>query len=190
MSQLVGNGIQMSRVWAMPSHETFTIAPVRKLIERHISAGGEWIDPFCRDSIFKARCTLTNDLNPKFAGTHNMDALDFLKSLPAGAFDGVLFDPPFSPRQAKEEYSGFGMAEMLDTSRAFYSKRKREAARVLKVGGIAICCAWNSLGLGKKNGMQIEEVLLINHGDQNDTIVTVCRKISAELDFEEIEAAA
>ncbi len=169
----------------MPSTETFSVKPIKALIERHIGAGGLWVDPFCRDSIFKKRCALTNDINPDFAGTHNMDALDFLRSMPAESADGVLFDPPFSPRQVKEAYQGFGPA---DTSRKFYSERKREAARVLRVGGVAIVCGWNSLGLGRKNGMEIEEVLLVNHGDQNDTIVTVCRKVSSGM-FANREAA-
>lgn len=163
----------------MPSTETFTIKPIRELIERHISAG-VWVDPFCRASIFKARCAMTNDINPKFAGTHNMDALAFMESLPASSVDGILFDPPFSPRQVKEAYQGFGPC---DTTRRFYSSRKREAARVLKMGGVAIVCGWNSLGLGAKNGMELEEILLVNHGDQNDTIVTVGRKRASQLEL-------
>ena len=165
--------MQINRIWAMPSAETFMIKPIRELVDRYLG-DGIWIDPFCRNSIFKDRCSLTNDLNPKFAGTHNMDAIDFLKSLPANSADGILFDPPFSPRQVKEAYQGFGPC---DTTRRFYSSRKAEAARVLKVGAIAIVCGWNSLGLGRKNGMEIEEILMVNHGDQNDTIVTVCRKV-------------
>ncbi len=170
----------------MPSAETFTVEPIRRLVERYVDSG-TWIDPFCRNSVFKPLCEFTNDINPKFAGTHNMDALDFLKSLPAESVDGVLFDPPFSPRQVKEAYQGFGPC---DTTRRFYSDRKREAARVLKLGGIAIVCGWNSLGLGAKNGMDIVEVLMVNHGDQNDTIVTVCRKVSSMLDFEPVTPPA
>ena len=165
--------MELFRTWAMPSPQTFTIKPIGEIVERFISMGGRWADPFCRDSKFKDRCVATNDLNPAFAGTHNLDAFDFLRLFPDNHFDGILFDPPFSPRQVKEEYAGFGVLADLDTSRRFYSLRKREAARVLKVGGIAIVCGWNSLGLGKKNGMTIEEVHLVNHGDQNDTIVTV-----------------
>lgn len=173
----------------MPSHETFTIAPIRKLVDRYMNGdlgdlgdlmdnrtAGEWIDPFCRQSVFKSRCKFSNDLNPDYAGTHNMDALNFLKQFEEGSFDGVLFDPPFSPRQAKEEYQGFG-SECPDTSRAFWSDRKNEAARVLKRGGIGICCGWSSLGLGKCNGMQMIEVLMVCHGQQNDTLVTVERKL-------------
>lgn len=174
-----GGNLKITRKWAMPSPRTFSVEPIRALIERYMSGGG-WIDPFCRDSIFKSRCALTNDINPMFAGTHNMDALDFLNSLPPHSVDGVLFNPPFSPRQVKEAYQGFGPC---DTTRRFYSSRKRAAARVLKLGAIAIVCGWNSLGLGAKNGMELEEVLLVNHGDQNDTIVTVGRKIACDLDF-------
>lgn len=156
----------------MPSPNTFSIKPIRELVE-HYMIGELWVDPFCRQSVLKSRCCFTNDLNPKFAGTHNLEALDFLKLFAFNSLDGVLFDPPYSPRQAKEEYNGFGA---LDTSRRFYSERKREAAAIVKPGGYIICCGWNSLGIGKKNGFEIEEILLVNHGDQNDTIVTVCRK--------------
>lgn len=173
--------MKISRTWAMPSTETFSVQPIRELIERYIDSG-TWVDPFCRNSVFKVICEFTNDINPKFAGTHNMDALDFLKSLPAASVDGILFDPPFSPRQVKEAYQGFGPC---DTTRRFYSERKREAARVLKLGGVAIVCGWNSLGLGIKNGMELEEVLLVNHGDQNDTIITVGRKVAPQLDFDD-----
>lgn len=174
--------MRIEREWAMPSHETFTIAPIRKLIDRYMNGdlldnrtAGEWIDPFCRQSVFKTRCKFTNDLNPEFAGTHNVDALEFLKGFDAGSFDGVLFDPPFSAIQAKEEYNGFGGE--TDTCRSFWADRKREAARVLKAGAIAICCGWTSLGLGKVNGMEMIEVLLVNHGQQNDTIVTVEKRV-------------
>ena len=88
--------VKLSRTWAMPSPETFSVQPIRELIERYINSG-VWVDPFCRNSVFKPICEFTNDINPKFAGTHNMDALDFLKSLPAASVDGVLFDPHFPP---------------------------------------------------------------------------------------------
>lgn len=178
-------GPLLCRTWAMPSPQTFTIKPIAAIIDRLMVSGSSWVDPFCRQSVFKDRCVFTNDLNPAFSCTHNLDALEFLRLFPAETFDGVLFDPPFSPRQAKEEYSGFGALADLDTSRRFYSSRKREAARVLKIGGVAVVCGWNSLGLGKKNGMTIEEVHLVNHGDQNDTIVTVCRKTSETAEVSE-----
>ena len=51
------------------------------------------------------------------------------------------------------------------------------ASRKIRVGGIAISFGWNSCGIGKKRGFELEEILLICHGGHhNDTIVTVERK--------------
>jgi hypothetical protein len=165
----------------MGSAETFTIKPIYEMVSQYIRPDlmmpdrGRWIDPFARNSVFKTLCEYTNDVNPSFRCTHNMDALDFCRQFADETFEGVLFDPPFSPRQAKEEYQGFG-SECPDLSRAFWTDRKNEAARILKAGGIAVCCGWSSAGLGKKNNMEMIEILLVNHGQQNDTIVTVERK--------------
>lgn len=66
----------------------------------------------------------------------------------------------------------------LDTSGFFYSSVKALAAPIIKRGGIAISFGWNSVGLGKKNGFEIIEILLVSHGgNHNDTICTVERKI-------------
>jgi hypothetical protein len=181
--------IKFSRKWQMANAETFSIPAIKSLIANYVSSDmlrncGDWIDPFCRDSIFKKQMKFSNDANPDFAGTHNMDALDFLKLFPDQSFDGVLFDPPFSPRQAKEEYQGFG-SECPDTTRAFWADRKTEAARVVKINGYAICCGWTSGGLGMKNGFELKEVLLVCHGQQNDTIVTVEQKTSTTLPTDE-----
>jgi hypothetical protein len=60
--------IVMDRKWAMPNKNTFSIPPIRKLIERHLAkkvkkADSVWIDPFARDSVFNVQMTHTNDLN-------------------------------------------------------------------------------------------------------------------------------
>lgn len=55
---------------------------------------------------------------------------------------------------------------------------EKEIARVTKIGGYVITCGWNSGGIGKTNGFEIIEILLVAHGGwYNDTIVTVERKI-------------
>jgi len=48
----------------------------------------------------------------------------------------------------------------------------------MKHDGIVVSFGWNSGGIGKKYGFEIEEILLVPHGgSHNDTIVTVERKI-------------
>lgn len=171
-------GMKMSRVWAMPSGDTFSIKPIRELIERTIQNENLNIDPFVRNSPFKEWC-VSNDLDPDIEAQYHMDALDFLREFDDGMVDAVLFDPPYSPRQVSEVYKKLGKSvNMATTSAAFWGNMKKEVGRIVSPGGVCITCGWNSGGVGKKYGFEIEEVLLVAHGGwHNDTIVTVERKL-------------
>lgn len=170
----------MSRKWAMPSHNTFSIKPIKDLIERYIQHGTTWADPFSRNSpeSIKAYC-ITNDLSPEFEADYHMESLDFMGQFGTNHFDGILFDPPYSPRQISECYKGIGrQVHKEDTQSSFYGNRKKEAARIVKVGGYSISFGWNSGGIGKCNGFELVEVLLVAHGGaHNDTICTVEKKV-------------
>lgn len=165
--------MMFNRVWAMPNKSTFRIKPIAQLIKMHLH--GDWVDPFARNSPFNGRCKFTNDLSPEAETTHHMEALEFLRSLPPSSFDGVLFDPPYSPRQISECYQSVGRkVHMKDTQSSFYGDRKEAAAALIKPGGKAICFGWNSGGFGSGLGFELVEVLLVPHGGaHNDTIVTV-----------------
>lgn len=168
----------ITRTWAMPNSLTFSIKPITELIGRYIDADRTWIDPFANDSIFNDRCSYTNDLRPDVNTTHHLESLDFLQLFESDSVDGVLFDPPYSPRQISECYKQVGReVHMQDTQASFYGNRKKEVARIVRLGGIVISCGWNSGGIGKSNGFDLVEVLLVPHGGaHNDTIVTVERK--------------
>ena len=170
--------MKINRVWAMPNHNTFLIKPINELIQKYIGCG-VWIDPFARNSPFNEKCTETNDLNEESLTTSHMEALDFLKKFDSDSIDGVLFDPPYSPRQISECYKQVGReVHMKDTQSSFYGDRKKEIARIVKVGGTVICCGWNSGGIGKTLGFELLEILLVPHGGaHNDTIVTVEKKL-------------
>lgn len=125
--------MNINRVWAMPNKWTFTIKPIRELLEREVG-GGMWVDPFAGEN---SPASITNDINTARPTTHHMDALAFLKSLPSDSADGVLFDPPYSITQAKQCYEGYGM-ELLNTkptSMKYWGDCKTEMARITKVGG-------------------------------------------------------
>lgn len=173
--------MKIERIWAMPNSETFTIKPIKELIQRTIN-DGVWIDPFVRNSIFKYRCVYTNDLNPDIKSTHNLEALEFLKLFENESIDGVLFDPPYSFRQIMECYNGIGRKVFqTDTNGSFYADKKNEIARIVKKGGTVISFGWNSMGVGKTRGFEMKEILLVPHGgSKNDTIVTVEEKIRSE----------
>jgi tRNA1(Val) A37 N6-methylase TrmN6 len=154
----------------MPSKNTFSIIPISQLIERYIE--GVSIDPFANKSKL---ATYTNDIDPQYETTHNLNAIDFIKSFADSSIDCVLFDPPYSPRQLAECYKSLNKSVTFqDTQAKFWSDAKKAISNVLKPGGIAICCGWNSGGIGKKYGFRLIEVLMVPHGGQhNDTIVTV-----------------
>lgn len=174
------NNYHISRQWAMPSKNTFTIKPIRQLIERYIGSG-VWVDPFARNSPFLPQREYSNDLDADSPTTFHMEALDFLTMLHDGGVvaDGVLFDPPYSPRQISECYKSVGReVHMQDTQSSFYGDRKKAVASITKPGSIVICCGWNSGGIGKGLGFEMIEVLMVPHGGaHNDTIVTVERRV-------------
>ena len=115
----------------------------------------------------------------KVEETLSMDALEFLKTMQSERFDGALFDPPYSMRQATECYKSYGKEKqkISVTSMLYWKKCKDEISRVIRPGGICICCGWNSMGLGKNREFEMIEILLVPHGgSRNDTIVTVEKK--------------
>jgi len=168
--------LQLTRTWAMPNKWTFKILPIKMLLTCYVGDGINWVDPFAG---MNSPAEITNDLNPKANAKYHMEAYHFLKTYCSdNTFDGGIFDPPYSQRQVKECYEGIGKhVTAEETKVSFYSKVKDELARVIKPNGIAICCGWNSMGLGKSRGFEMIEILLVPHGGHhNDTIVTVERK--------------
>ena len=163
----------ITRSWAMPNKNTFSIKPIGDLIHRYLD--GVSIDPFANQSKL---ATYTNDLDESYDTTHNMDAVEFIKTFDDGSIDVVLFDPPYSPRQVSEVYKSLDLSVNMETTQSsFWSKCKHQIARVTKPNGYSITCGWNSGGIGKTNGFEIVEILLVAHGGwHNDTIVTVEQK--------------
>ena len=164
--------MKIERVWAMPNKWTFTIKPIKILLLEEVNEG-EWCDPFAGEN---SPAQITNDLNPERKATYNMDALAFLKSMDTDSFDGVLYDPPYSLRQATECYKGYGMEQLQvkPTMMHYWSSCKDEIARILKPNGKVICFGWNSMGMGKTRGFDMTRILMVPHGGaRNDTICTV-----------------
>jgi len=169
--------MKIERIWSMPNKWTFTIKPIKDLLEKHNVEKG-WVDPFAG---MNSPAEFTNDLNPKANAKFHMKALDFVKQL-EGKYEGILFDPPYSGRQVKECYNDLHInVQRDDTNAFFYWSVKRAIADKIKIGGTAISFGWNSGGFGKKLGFDIIEILLIAHGgSHNDTIVTIEKKTQSQ----------
>lgn len=173
------------RKWAMPSSKTFTIAPIHSFIVKQLqNVEGLILDPFANNCSIKESlpsCTsfISNDLDESYPTDYHMDATEFLQMFADNSVDAILYDPPYSPRQVSESYKRLDMSvNMSTTQSSYWSKQKKEIARILKTGGKVITFGWNSGGIGKTNGFKIDEILLVAHGGwHNDTICTAETKV-------------
>lgn len=168
-----------SRVFAMPSADTFSVGPIGDFVQRYLRESCVSIDPFARN---KRWATFTNDLDPNTAAQFHLDAEDFCKQMRT---DGILadlgiFDPPYSPRQIREVYKNVGRKiGMAGTQNGALYRRVRDALDlVIKPGGIVLSFGWNSAGMGIKRQYTILEILLCAHGGgHNDTICVAEQKL-------------
>jgi hypothetical protein len=179
LARLAVRQMKFSRVFAMPSADTFSVKPIGEFVARWISVTpGKSIDPFARNNTLAA---WRNDLNPATSAPFHMDAALFCsEAFRRGARCSLaLFDPPYSPRQIAECYKSFGReVTTQDTQNAALYKRVRDALDPLIIpGGIVLSFGWSSNGMGKTRGYEIEEILLVAHGGaHNDTICLAERK--------------
>lgn len=166
--------------WFMPSSHTFSIPAIRSIVEHNIAlVGGIWLDPFAGD-IRVAPNVITNDLDPKAPTDFHGEAVDFLRRFEDESADGVVFDPPYSPRQIAECYKSIGLKTNYKTTQSsFWGDVKKQIARVVRPGGRVVTCCWNSNGIGASNNFYKLAVVNVAHGGwHNDTIVTVERKLA------------
>jgi hypothetical protein len=166
----------INRKWEMPNSNTFDIKCIKELIERYKPFIGISIDPFANSNRI---AKITNDINPEYNTDYNLDAKDFLAIFVNESVDFVLYDPPYSPRQVSECYKKLGKTVNFQTTNAsFWGNLKKEIGRITKKDSIVISFGWNSNGIGKVNGFEILEVLIVAHGGQhNDTICVVEKKV-------------
>ena len=153
----------------MPNKKTFSIKPIARFIGEEISDCEMVVDPFARNSRL---AHITNDLNPECDTDHHLDALEFLMLFDDESVDGVLYDPPYSPRQLKECYDNVGLSLTFEqTNAGYWASLKKEISRILRSGGIALSFGWNSQGIGCSNGFEKRRILMVAHGGMhNDTL--------------------
>jgi len=163
----------------MPSEDTFSVPPIGAFVRSYLSSANVSVDPFARD---KRWATHTNDLNPATQAEYHLDAEKFLMMLGKQGVkaDLVIFDPPYSPRQISECYKSVGLeVGMKETQSALLYQRVRNAiVPILTEGAIVLSFGWNTVGMGKKRGFEIIEILLCCHGGaHNDTICMAERRV-------------
>jgi hypothetical protein len=135
------------------------------------------IDPFARNCTWG---TITNDIDPFTKADYHLDALEFLKRMESGSADAVIFDPPFSARQASEKYES-GHVNIYAVP-GYVKKCMKEIVRILAPGGILMKCGWNST----RHNLQLEPVALYvvnTGGNHNDISITIWRIGNQRLDI-------
>lgn len=170
--------MKIERVWAMPNRDTFSIKPIRAFVQRYLDESTASIDPYARNTAF---ASITNDLNPATSADYHMDAVDFMKLMVQEKVtaDLVILDPPYSPRQVKECYDSIGLKMKQGDAWGGEIKGRLHTFvdQLLEPGGVVLRFGWNTNGMGKKFGYDLEEILLVSHGsDHNDTICIAERK--------------
>jgi hypothetical protein len=133
------------------------------------------VDPFARNCSWG---TLTNDIDENTVAQSHMDALLWLESIDDGIADFVLFDPPFSRRQADEKYTGH---VNVYTDPGYVSKCFKEIVRILKDGGKVLKLGYNSTR--HSTLLDFEKGWIVNFGgNRNDVIMTIWWKGQKTLD--------
>ena len=119
--------ININKTWAMPNKETFSIKPIKELVQRYVKPNSLWVDPFAGNSKI---AQITNDLDVDTTALYHKEALDFLKSLKDNEFNGCLFDPPYSPRQLSEVYKKNKLSVTMETTQMYIGKNNEVKLKV------------------------------------------------------------
>ncbi len=161
----------------MPDHNTFDIEPIKGFVQKYLLKSKVSVDPFARNNRL---ATHLNDINPNTRAEHHMEAEDFLKMLHGKEVtaDLLLFDPPYSPRQMKECYNSFGREMQLeDGQTARLKKMWRETALpILSSDAVVLSFGWNTVGMGKENGFEPIEIVIVDHGGDHNATLCLAEK--------------
>lgn len=165
--------LKLSRIFEHPRDQwTFRMPKLRKWVEERLE--GRTLNLFGGMTRLTHPAGLEivhNELREDIDADIHRDACDLTKWQDyMGAFDTIVFDPPYSAHQAVVSY-GVKRAQRVTHARDVVEY-------TLKPGGRVISLAFNSTGMSKKRGFEKEEILLVNCGaSHNDYLVTVERRL-------------
>ena len=145
-------------------------------------------DPFSNNKTIRRQGTtlISNDLNPEYNSTYNLEANDFgeLMERDNRAFDLILWDPPYSLNQLKKHYDGIGKDLEQWQTRNMWGRAKDALAKCLIPGAYVISFGWHSKGFGRIRGLEKKELhVLTNSGRDGryDLLITVEQKVDSDI---------
>jgi hypothetical protein len=168
------------------------INSVKRKLNSKLSVGSPLIsvcDPFANKQTNRRQGErlISNDLNPVFNATYNLEANDFgsLMLDKGEQFDLILFDPPYSLNQLKLQYEGMGKDLPQWQAQNQWGRCKDTLAQCVKVGGYVISLGWHSKGFGNRRGFQKKELHVLTMSGRDgryDLLVLVEQKTQTNLD--------
>ena len=172
---------------------------IRSIIDRfirelHHTLQGKvsMVDPFARESFTtNLEYCITNDLNITMPTDYHLEFKDFSRVMreKGFTFDLMLFDPPYSLRQLKDQYDGIGKDLELWQTQNMWREGKDVFAKLIKPGGYVISFGWTTSGFGRKRGFVKREVHVLEQVAREDRyalLVTVEQKTQTSLlDFQD-----
>tara|TARA_R110000823_G_C15765345_1_gene483416 strand:- start:247 stop:786 length:540 start_codon:yes stop_codon:yes gene_type:complete len=133
------------------------------------------VDPFALNCNWG---NFTNDLNPNTNAEFNLDALEFLQTIESNSVDYVLFDPPFSQRQAERYEIGH---QNIYTDPSYVSNCFFHIARILKINGYVLKLGYNSTR--HNSSLKLIEGWIVNFGgSRHDVIMTIWQNVQNTLE--------
>lgn len=171
---------------------------VKQIIERVIRRINEnkegtvhICDPFSNNKTTRLQGTtlITNDLNPEFNSTYNMEANDFAELMEREnkAFDLILFDPPYSLRQLKDCYEGVGSNLPHWQTQNMWGRAKDALAQCVSPGGYVISFGWSTHGFSASRGFEVQEIHNFQQAGKDgryNILIVVEKKIRQTLQFD------
>lgn len=112
-----------------------------------------------------------NDINPEVPADLRLDACDIEQwKAHGGAYQTVIFDPPYSAFQAVKTY-GNKKAQKVTHARDVVEF-------VLAPGGRVISLGFNSTGMGESRGFTKEALLIANGGGSHNDILVLSERMN------------
>jgi hypothetical protein len=156
-----------------PNRWTFKNDKIRSWVESHIH--GRVLNACAgKTKLNDTNEIVRNDYNTERDADYHYDVTEIADHLPANSFDCVIFDPPFSEKQADSSYDGVQVAEI--------GQAMREFDQLLKVNGTVIQMGFTTTCMPGELDYNRQEVAIFNTlGRMNDWLGTVDKRMSRDL---------
>ena len=124
-------------------------------------------DPFARDCKL---ANFTNDLDEDTIAEEHKPALEFLETFKTDSLEYVIFDPPFSQRQADDKYRGVGF-NLYASDGAIITRCLKESVRIVKPNGYILKFGYNCNTF--HYNMELVKLWIVQktHGSHNNTTI-------------------